>query len=255
MAGRFFDTPFGVLGDRIAVPDASQPDGSVSYAQGFGFDYERPNTDPAYKPVPREQTNAIYHDITEALGIMQSQGVADWYPEATPYPIKALVRHNNEVWLSKVSNNTDSPLQGLSWEKLGAESSTSNPGLIKIASTSQAQQLTDDTTALTPKKLADAFGGPNSSLTPVGRQMLPNGVLRQWGFYNYPDIVGSTQFSIVFPVTFPSGIFSFLFSVDTVQAGVSGVVNGRTTSGINVVLTEPNTQVAGGTIFWVAEGR
>lgn len=118
MAGRFFGTPFGVLGDRIAVPDATQPDGSVSYAQGFGFDYERPNTDPAYKPVPREQTNAIYYDLTEALGIIQRQGAADWTADAAPYVINAQVRHDSSIWRSRIDNNNDIPAEGASWVRV-----------------------------------------------------------------------------------------------------------------------------------------
>lgn len=44
------------------------------------------------------------------------------------------------------------------------DASTTKKGLMKIATNAEAQALTDDTKALTPKKLADAFGGPNRSL-------------------------------------------------------------------------------------------
>lgn len=115
MAGRFFGIPFAATGDRAAVPDAAQPDGSVSFTTGFGFDYERPSTDPTYKPVPREGTNGLYHDITQAIGIMQRQGVADFDVAAQPYAINALVRHNNNVWRSLISNNTVTPAEGASW--------------------------------------------------------------------------------------------------------------------------------------------
>lgn len=116
---RYFGIPFAVLGDRIAVPDATQPDGSVSFSQGFGFDYERENTEPAYKPVPREQTNALYHDITEAIGVLQKQGAPDWTANAMPYSINAQVRHIDSNWSSRIDNNNDTPGSGTNWVKVG----------------------------------------------------------------------------------------------------------------------------------------
>ena len=116
MAGRFFGIPFATTGDRTPVPDAAQPDGSVSMAQGFTSDYELPNTDPNYKPVPREETNALYHDITEAIGIMQAQGYADWTIDATPYTINSFVRHSDRVWRNTVANNSAEPgTAGSNW--------------------------------------------------------------------------------------------------------------------------------------------
>lgn len=162
MAGRYFGIPFATTGDRITVPDATQPDGSVSFTQGFGFDYERPNTDPAYKPVPRDGTNGLFHDITEALGIAQRQGVSDWTVDAQPYPINALARHTNKVWRSLAANNNVTPVEGASWTEVGALASETVAGIIEIATTAEAQALTDDTTALTPKKLADALLGGNA---------------------------------------------------------------------------------------------
>lgn len=118
MAGRYFGIPFATSGDKIVVPDATQPDGSVSFTQGFGFDYERANTDPDYKPVPRDGTNGLFHDITEATGIMQKQGVADWTVDAQPYQINALVRHNDVVWRSLVATNNVEPVEGASWTSI-----------------------------------------------------------------------------------------------------------------------------------------
>lgn len=125
MAGKLFKVPFAVNGDRTATPDALQPNGSMSYAEGFGFDYERPaidpNTgqpDPLYKPVPREGTNGLYYDITLALGIIQAQGFADWDAAGRPYSIQAAVRHLGQNWISNIANNNDTPGAGSSWSQI-----------------------------------------------------------------------------------------------------------------------------------------
>lgn len=115
MAGKYFGIPFALSGDRSAIPDAAQPDGSVSFTQGFTLDYELENTDPNYKPVPREETNALYYDITEAIGIVQKQGFADWTIDATPYPINAFVRHNDIVWRNTVAGNSAEPGTDATW--------------------------------------------------------------------------------------------------------------------------------------------
>ncbi|AMG44730.1 hypothetical protein AL520_09325 [Achromobacter xylosoxidans] len=72
----------------------------------------------------------------------------------------------------------------------------------RIASTAQAQALTDDTVLLTPKKLADAFKGANQSLGATsGWQIFPGGLIRQYG-----TISGFAGYTITLPVAFPGGI-------------------------------------------------
>ena len=109
---RFFDVPFARDGDKTAIPDGLQLDGSVSYEEGFGFDYERPaidpitgQPDPLYKPVPRGGMNALFNDVTEALGIVQRQGFADWVVDAVPYPVNSWVRHSGDVWYAQVQTS------------------------------------------------------------------------------------------------------------------------------------------------------
>lgn len=124
MAGRYFGIPFATAGDKITVPDATQPDGSVSFQIGFGFDYERANTDPDYKPVPRDGMNGLFHDITEAMGIMQAQGSADWTSDAAPYANGVSVYHNGKTWVSTSATNNDEPGVGPNWreDRLATES-------------------------------------------------------------------------------------------------------------------------------------
>lgn len=118
---RFFDVPFARDGDKTTIPDSLQLDGSVSYTEGFGFDYERPaidpitgQPDPLYKPVPRDGTNTLFYEVTDALGVIQRQGFADWTLEGAPYAAASWVRHNSIVWRSLVQTSGE-PGISLDW--------------------------------------------------------------------------------------------------------------------------------------------
>lgn len=155
MAGKYFGIPFALSGDRTAIPDAAQPDGSVSFTQGFTLDYELENTDPDYKPVPREETNALYYDITEAIGIVQKQGFADWTVSAAPYPVNAFVRHNDIVWRNTVAGNSAEPGTDATW----ADETISFVDTLNAAIASIAVAGTVDLTAGAPDTSNIVFTG------------------------------------------------------------------------------------------------
>ncbi|MFF7398899.1 hypothetical protein ACFZAI_20775 [Achromobacter sp. NPDC008082] len=78
----------------------------------------------------------------------------------------------------------------------------STAGILKLATVAQSQGLIDDATALTPKKLDDAFKGTNQSLgRDVGFQIFPGGLIRQYGFTS-----GFSGYTITLPMAFPGGI-------------------------------------------------
>ncbi|MEQ5167475.1 hypothetical protein ABN211_01925 [Proteus terrae] len=124
-----FKTPFATQGDKVSIPVEIQPDGSVSYTQGYGYDYERDQvTDPAAKDIEREKMNGIFHDITEAIGEIQSFGFPKWDEAGKPYAIRAIVYHKNKVWQSKVENNNIEPVAGNAWTELKADATAGEVG-------------------------------------------------------------------------------------------------------------------------------
>ncbi len=124
-----FKTPFATQGDKASIPVEIQPDGSVSYTQGYGYDYERDQvTDPAAKDIEREKMNGIFHDITEAIGEIQSFGFPKWAEAGKPYAIRAIVYHKNKVWQSKVENNNIEPVAGNAWAELKADVTAGDVG-------------------------------------------------------------------------------------------------------------------------------
>lgn len=138
----FFSRPFGVDGDRTAVPTDTQPSGSVSYQDGFTSDYEKDlGTDPAAKPVPRDQTNQIYYDMTNALNQYQTHGVPDWI-EATQtvdgnpyeYDLYARVRYDDgggfKVYENQVQGNTATPGADETWLVISANTQGVPAGVV-----------------------------------------------------------------------------------------------------------------------------
>lgn len=119
---KVFKTPFAAQGDRADVPVETQADGSVSYTQGYGYDYERDQTtDPAAKDIEREKMNALFHDVTEATGEMQQFGTASWSEDGKPYPIRSLIYYSEKTWQSRIKNNNEKPGKGSGWVEFRAD--------------------------------------------------------------------------------------------------------------------------------------
>lgn len=116
---KFFGIPFGASGDKATIPEATQPNGAISWQQGFGPDYERdPATDPLAKRVPRDETNEFYFQTSNALRFLQLYGAPEWYSvdgagNPVSYPLSARVRHPvggvMHTWQSISANNTAQP--------------------------------------------------------------------------------------------------------------------------------------------------
>lgn len=115
-------TPFATGGDKSVVPDASQADGSVSYTQGFGPDYQQEQGTPGAKDIPRDKTNQLFHDITAALSEIQRRGFAEYYPQLAPYEQGAAVWRAGTVYMSTAGNNNTVPgSTGASWVVIGGD--------------------------------------------------------------------------------------------------------------------------------------
>ncbi|MEY0287955.1 phage tail protein [Providencia rettgeri] len=135
---KIFKVPFATQGDRTSIPDDVQADGAVSYTQGYSYDYERDQqTDPAAKDIEREKMNGIFHDITQAIGELQSFGFPKWAAEGKPYPIRAIVYHKNKTWQSKIENNNVEPVTGTAWQELKADL---NAGDINVYNKTESDQ-------------------------------------------------------------------------------------------------------------------
>ena len=123
---RYFRFPFANQGDKVVFPDTIQADGSLSYNQGYGPDYQRnPATDNQARRPDRSRFNQLLFDITSTL--------QRYYQEDTPrfitasdnggtafqYPIYARVRYDDgsgfRVYESLKNNNNSLPTVTADW--------------------------------------------------------------------------------------------------------------------------------------------
>ncbi|WP_050485110.1 hypothetical protein [Bordetella bronchiseptica] len=113
------------------------------------------------------------------------------------------------------------------------DSTETTRGLIAIASTALAQGLTNDTVALTPKKLFDAFIGANQSLSAGGFQKFPGRFTIQWSPTG--SVAGSgAQTLRTFPITFPNGPFVVLPIASSASNAPCSIL-GMTATGFTIV--------------------
>lgn len=84
-----------------------------------------------------------------------------------------------------------------------------------VASTTQAQSWTSNTTLITPLRLAEAFKGANQSLSASGYQKLPGGIILQWG----GATTSAGQGTWNYPIAFPNAVFRVFASQDAAQFG------------------------------------
>lgn len=163
---RFIRFPWATTGDRTPVPFDTDPGGAVSYAQGFGPDYEIAPGDPGWKPVPRDETNGLYYDLTDNIRQYQINGAPDWHPAADNdgvainYPLNATVRHVDKIWRSIAAANTVEPgTDPTRWVEDGVagQATTAVAGLTRYATTAEAAARTINNAAVTPLGLGALF--------------------------------------------------------------------------------------------------
>lgn len=163
---RFIRFPWATTGDKVEPPFPTDPGGAASYSQGFGPNYELPNTNPNYEPVPRDLTNGLYFDITDNIRQYQLNGAPEWHPAtdnggvAISYPINAIVRWNDLVYRSLIANNTVEPgTDATKWAVSGVaqQATTAVTGITRYATTAEAAARSIATAAVTPAGLGALF--------------------------------------------------------------------------------------------------
>ena len=105
----------------------------------------------------------------------------------------------------KLKARLDSLITGIgtTFVKLTQLATESIAGIIKISSTAQVSDGTDNTTAVSPAKLKELFvSGANMSTN--GYQKLPGGLIIQWGGATFRETTGTTGEVITLPITFPN---------------------------------------------------
>jgi len=184
MAKRFV-VPFAATGDKTVTPDATDPAGAISYSQGWGSQYQLPDTDPSYRPVGRQEMNGVLNDITGAIAEVQTLGYPEWVAVTglvTPYAINAHVRHSGFNWRNTVTNNSAEPGVGAGWVNTNIASDT-NPAYMRFGT--PAEQIAGI--------LATVAANPAGVLALI-TAMFPKRVFVFKDFVRIPDVSGGVIF-------------------------------------------------------------
>ena len=135
----YYYYPFGENADDLPapIPVETDPSGAVSYYQGWTPPYEANLlTDPAALPIPRDQMNQLFYDITFNLQQYQQYGTPNFITTSDnqgtpfPYPIYARVYYLGEVWENQEAANTTLPGVDESWSKISGSFTGVRPGTI-----------------------------------------------------------------------------------------------------------------------------
>lgn len=182
MKQKFIRVPFAQDGDVTDITIAPNHDGSVSYTEGWGDDYEKDLTTDAHaKVVEREVMNTLFHDITDNISHYQRRSFPEWVTpadnggQAYPYARQAVVLYNNNLFVSLTDNNTSIP---------GVDESEWQPFIYQRASKEQAITGKDRNTLITPETLLCGLSNFQQVLKPY---LLPIGSIIAWPGTIPPD--------------------------------------------------------------------
>lgn len=215
---RTWKTPFAALGDKNVVPSSAQLDGSVSVPTGWTPDYQLEYADPDAKDISRADMNGILHDVTEAIGEIQTQGLPSWSDDAAPYPIYARVYHNIMGWRSAVANNSTEPGVGASWIADDSSPTEAVRGMPLVATQAETNAGTDDAKVVTPKKLRAGFSIMLGQSGFIAFPTWMGGLILQW--VTSQSVTNGTTYTL--PTAFPNNFIGAL--AGHFSTGASGAI-------------------------------
>ncbi|WP_189388956.1 tail fiber protein [Buttiauxella sp. B2] len=196
MEQHFFRTPWAANGDKAAISETNNPDGTVSFNEGWGLDYEKDmDADAHAKAVERDAMNGILNAITVALRQYQTGAfpefitAADNGGAAFAYGVGTVVRYRVTAdvafksYVSLVDGNTAVPGGDTTqWQEFiyaeasDADTATGQSGVL-IITPRRLKKVTDEL----QDKIEESI---NTSVTPF---ILPVGAIVMWGATVPPD--------------------------------------------------------------------
>lgn len=163
MNQHYFDVPFAFSGDKTSIPDPLQVGGTVSFTEGWNYNYQRNlSTDPAALPIDRSTTNWLFMQITQALQALQQAGVPEFITAANNGGSTFSYGKGSVVLWSASGNAPFTKYVNLTAGNTATPSASDPQGLTSgwqvvvdpISTAAQAGTGTDDASIMTPLKVA-----------------------------------------------------------------------------------------------------
>lgn len=132
--------------------------------RGWGVTLDQTNGFP-----PLEWMNDAFNRIDLNNLYLLQQGIPEW-DRKTRYPINALIKHSDKLYLCVAENENNEPSANSDkWALYIRNASEKDAGILKIATQAEVDAGIDDTKSVTPKKLKENLKKlPTASLTQKG---------------------------------------------------------------------------------------
>jgi hypothetical protein len=212
MNQHYFDVPFAFAGDVTAIPDPLQTGGTVSFTEGWNYNYQRDlATDPAALPIDRSTTNWLLLQITTALQALQAETVPEFILASQNGGVAIAYGPQAEVLWSASGNAPFAKYVNISGAANSNTPSASDPlgtttgwqvACDPIATASQASTGTNNASIMTPLLVAQQtalralLAGSSSQVFNVGPATslshAPEAGQVQLGTLNYAGAAGGT---------------------------------------------------------------
>lgn len=168
--------------------------------------------------------NGIYVAAADAWARATDADTGAELSAGATIPVEAGTANADTLWMLTNDGAVTIGATALVFQIKSGDASTARKGMVQLATSAEAQALTDALKALTPATLAAAMQGANQSLGVSGYQKLPGGLILQWG--RTPALTAGTPYSFSFPIAFPTAVYA------TVATGADG--SGTTTMAMNM---------------------
>lgn len=275
MRNPFIKVPFASSGDKSVIPDAAQPNGSISMQSGWGVDYEKEvGVDPAAKSVNRQDMNQVLNLATALLNRWQTETFPEWIDSASnggspySYPLGSVVRYSADgiapylAWVNTVANNATSPSEPNGWILFSDAVSRSRQatetvqGTMEVGTQAEVNSGVSDTVAVTPLKLRAGFSFQASTNGYFKFPSWLGGFIIQWGLAN-TDSAGKATFTFATP--FPTGVLGITSSYSEVTSAINDRVYvqgvATTTTATGYVSTAAGPGIPGAAVRFIVLGN
>lgn len=150
-------------GEILSFPDV---------LRGWGITLDQTQGKP-----PIEWMNDAFNRIDLNNLYLLQQGIPEW-DGAIRYPINSIIKHADKIYLCTAENENNEPSSASDkWSLYIRNASEKDAGILKLATQAEVNTGTNDTNAVTPKKLAEKLKKlPEASLTQKGIVQLTNTV-------------------------------------------------------------------------------
>lgn len=177
--------------------------------------------------------NGIYVAATGAWTRAEDANSAGDLTSGVLVPVEEGTLNADTVWMLATDGTITIGTTAQTWQIKSGDATTTRKGQVQLATSAEAQALTDALKAITPSTLAAALQGGNQSLNVNGYQKLPGGLIIQWG--RAGTTTSGTE-TVTLPITFPTAYLNAYATDEGISSTSAHRVNNSlgTTSSINV---------------------